>query len=97
MVDGRVVQRLTVRNEMGTTVDEETGRVLWQTFYDDHVWARGPQGATRDLGVGDPLGWAPGGRAVVFAAAHAGGRRVTDPPGTLGSVACKLVRITAVK
>lgn len=97
MTDGRVVQRLTVRNEMGTTVDEEAGRVLWQTFYDDHAWARGAQGGTRDLGVGDPLGWAPGGRALVFAANYSGGRRVDDPPGTLGSVACKLIRITVVK
>jgi hypothetical protein len=97
MADGRVVQRLSVRNEMGTIADEETGRVLWQTFYDDHVWARAPQGATRDLGVGDPLGWAPGGRALVFAARYSGGRRVDEPPGTLGSVACKLIRITAVK
>lgn len=96
MADGRVVQRLTVRNEMGVFVDEEAGRVLWQTYYDDHAWARAAHGATRDLGVGDPLGWAPGGRALVFAATYAGGRRVDDPPGTLGSVACKLVRVTTL-
>jgi hypothetical protein len=97
MADGRVVQRITVQREMGTTVDEETGRLLWQTYYDDHVWVRGPGGATRDLGVGDPLGWAPGGRALVFAAKYSGGRRFEDPPATLASSACKLVRITAVK
>lgn len=97
MLDGRVVQRLTVKNEMGTIVDEEAGRVLYQTFHGDHAFAKGPQGGTRDLGVGDPLGWAPGGRALVFAASYAGGRRVEEPPATLGSVACKLVRITTVK
>lgn len=97
MADGRVVQRLTVRNEMGTSVDEEAGRLLWQTYYDDHAWARGAGGATRDLGMGDPLGWAPGGRALVFAAKYARGRRADDPPGTLGSVACKLVRVTTLK
>jgi hypothetical protein len=94
MTDGHVVQRFSVRNEMQTETDDEAGRLMWQTYYDDHAWARRPNGSVRDLGMGDPLGWAPGGRALVFAAKYAGGRRTDDPPATLGIVACKLVRIS---
>jgi hypothetical protein len=97
MTDGHVIQKLTVRNEMRTVTDDESGRLLWQTFYDDHSWARRPKGAVRDLGMGDPLGWAPGGRALVFATTYAGGRRIPEPPATLGQVACKVVRVTTVQ
>jgi hypothetical protein len=96
MTDGHVVQRFSVQREMGTATDDEAGRLVWQTYYDDHAWARRPNGATRDLGMGDPLGWAPGGRVLVFAATYSGGRRLDDPPATLGAVACKLVRVTTV-
>jgi hypothetical protein len=96
MTDGKVVQRLTTAREMGTETDDESGRVMWQTYPDDHAWARKPGGATVDLGMGDPLGWAPGGRAIIFNARYANGARVTEPPATLGSVACKIVRVTTV-
>lgn len=94
MTDGKLAQKLTVRNEMATETDEESGRVMWQTFPDDHSWARRPGGVVKDLGMGDPLGWAPGGRALVFAATYAKGARVEEPPATLGAVACKLVRVS---
>ena len=97
LTDGHLVQKLTVRNEMGTATDDESGRVMWQTFYDDHSWARSPKGAVRDLGMGDPLGWAPGGRALVFAVAYSGGRRAPERPATLGQVACKVVRVTKLE
>ena len=97
MTDGHVVQKVTVRNEMQTETDDESGRLMWQTFYDDHSWARRPKGGVRDLGMGDPLGWAPGGRALVFAATYGGGRRIPEPPATLGQVACKVVRVTRVE
>jgi hypothetical protein len=97
MTDGRVLQRFPVRNEMGTETDDEAGRIMWQTYPDDHAWARRPNGGIQDLGMGDPLGWAPGGRALVFAATYGGGRRIEEPAATLGSVACKLVRIRRVQ
>jgi hypothetical protein len=97
MTDGRVVQRFSVQREMGAATDDEAGRLMWQTYYDDHAWARRPGGPVRDLGMGDPLGWAPGGRALVFNAKYAGGRRLDDPPANLGAMACKLVRITHVQ
>ncbi len=96
MTDGKIVQQFSVRNEMGTETDDEAGRLMWQTYPDDHAWARRPGGAVVDLGMGDPLGWAPGGRALVFSATYAAGRRVEEPAATLGTVACKLVRITNV-
>ncbi len=96
MTDGKAVQKLTVKNEMGTNVDDESGRIMWQTFPDDHAWARGPKGSIQDLGVGEPLGWAPGGKAVVFASTYAGGKRIEEPAATLGTVACKLVKMTTV-
>ena len=96
MNDGKVAQKLTVRNEMGVHADDDSGRVMWQTFPDDHAWARRPGGPVRDLGMGDPLGWAPGGRALVFAATYSKGARADDPPATLGAVACKIVRVTTL-
>jgi hypothetical protein len=96
MTDGKVAQKFTVQREMGTHLDEETGRIQWQTFYDDHSWARRPGGAIQDLGMGDPLGWAPGGRALVFAAKYEKGARAKDAPATLASLACKLVRVTTI-
>ena len=96
MTDGHVVRRFSVRNEMGTATDDESGRLTWQTYYDDHAWARGTRGGVRDLGMGDPLGWVPRGRALVFNAKYSGGRRADDPPATLGAMACKLVRVTSV-
>ena len=97
MSDGHVVQKLTVRNEMGTEIDDDSGRIMWQTFPDDHAWAKSPSGAIKDLGMGDPLGWVPGGRALVFNATYAGGRRVEEPAATVGAVACKIVRVTTVR
>ena len=96
MTDGKVAQKLTVTRQMGTHTDDESGRLLWQTYPDDHAWARRPGGAVQDLGMGDPLGWAPGGRALVFAATYANGVRVAEPAATLGSVACKLIRVTTL-
>jgi hypothetical protein len=96
MTDGKVLQQLSVRNEMGTETDDEAGRIMWQTYPDDHAWARRPNGTILDLGMGDPLGWAPGGRALVFAATYGGGTRIEEPAAPLGTVACKLVRITKV-
>lgn len=96
MNDGKVAQKVTVRNEMGVYSDDDSGRVMWQTFPDDHAWARRPGGPVQDLGMGDPIGWAPGGRAVVFAATYSKGARADDPPATLGAVACKLVRVTTL-
>lgn len=96
MTDGKITQKLTTQREMGTNTDDESGRIMWQTYPDDHAWARRPGGAVVDLGMGDPLGWAPGGRALVFAATYARGARVEEPAATLGTVACKVVRITTV-
>jgi hypothetical protein len=96
MTDGKVTQKLTTQREMGTNTDDESGRIMWQTYPDDHAWARRPGGAVVDLGMGDPLGWAPGGKALVFSAAYAKGARVEEPAATLGAVACKVVRITPV-
>ena len=97
MLDGKVTQKLTTAREMGTDVDDESGRILWQTYPDDHAWARRPGGSVHDLGMGDPLGWAPGGRALIFNAKYTAGRRASDAPATLGAVACKLVRVTTVQ
>jgi hypothetical protein len=96
MTTGAITQKFTVSREMATETDDETGRVLWQTYPDDHAWARKPGGSTIDLGMGDPLGWAPGGRALVFNAKYSNGARASDPPGTLGTTACKLVRVVPV-
>ncbi len=96
MTDGRALQRFSVRNEMGTYTDDEAGRLMWQTYPDDHAWARRPNGAIQDLGMGEPLGWAQGGRALVFRATYAGGRRIEEPTATLRSVACTLVKVVRV-
>ena len=50
-----------------------------------------PSGVIRDAGPGDRIGWAPGGRLLVF-----------DSPkrdaegGKLGDVECKLVKVTRI-
>jgi hypothetical protein len=97
MTAGRIVQQFSVRNEMGAETDDESGRLMWQTYPDDHAWARRPGGSIVDLGMGDPIGWATGGRAIVFAATYGRGARVEEPAAPLGAVACKLVRVTSVR
>ncbi len=84
MTDGRVVFKQQ-RQFVGHDVDDE-GRLAWGTVNLVRSFGTTPKGAIKDAGPGDRIGWAPGGRLLVF-------DNKKDANTKLGDVACKLVRV----
>lgn len=100
MVEKRAVHTFQGSDFGNVEVDEE-GRIAWWGFSDKHTHAAPPTGVVRDLGAGEPVGWASGGRLLMYEYPkpppnHPSGNTVPQPPGTLGENACKLVRVRSV-
>jgi hypothetical protein len=75
---------------------DEEGRMAWWYFRDNHGRAATASGATRDIGPGMIIGWAPGGRVLTYDVGIKNGRGVAVPPGTIGDVACSVVKVHSV-
>ena len=89
MTDGRILYRQQ-RRFVGTDVDDD-GRLAWGTINYVRAYGMTPAGAIKDAGPGEPIGWASGGRLIVFESPKGAAEN-----GTLGDAACKLVKIVRV-
>jgi hypothetical protein len=89
MTDGRILYQQQ-RRFVGTEVDDE-GRLAWGTVNMVRAFATTPTGAVKEAGAGDRIGWAPGGRLLVFDYPKGAAEN-----GKLGDVMCKAVKITRV-
>lgn len=89
MTDGRILSQQQ-RRFVGTGVDDE-GRLSWGTVNLVRTFGTTPAGVVKDAGPGDNIGWAPGGRLLVFDYPKG-----TNDSGTLGDVKCKLVKVVRV-
>jgi hypothetical protein len=87
MTDGRILSQQQ-RQFVGTEVDDD-GRLAWGTVNLVRAFGTTPSGVVKDAGAGDRIGWAPGGRLIVFDAPK-------SDQGQLGDVECKLVKIVRV-